>query len=74
MKLSVSLSDDDVAVLDDYVRRSGLPSRSAGIQKAVQMLRFPHLEDDYADAWVEWSGEERVWESTAVDGLDDAAR
>jgi Arc/MetJ-type ribon-helix-helix transcriptional regulator len=76
MKLSVSLSDEDVEVLDTYVERAGLPSRSAGVQRAIRMLRYPALEDDYGDAWAEWSnaGEEDAWENTAGDGLGDAAR
>lgn len=71
MKLSVSLSDDDVAVLDTYVERTGLPSRSAGVQRAIRMLRYPALEDDYGKAWAEWSsvGEDDVWESASGDGL-----
>jgi Ribbon-helix-helix protein, copG family len=76
MKLSVSLSDEEVAVLDEYVDRIGLPSRSAGLQRAIRMLRYPSLEDDYDEAWVEWSvaGEEEVWEQTVGDGLRDAPR
>ncbi len=76
MKLSVSLSDEDVRVLDAYVERAGLPSRSAGLQRAVRMLRYPTLEDDYENAWAEWSaaGDDKVWENTAGDGLGDAAR
>jgi len=76
MKLSVSLSDEDVAVLDDYVRRTGLPSRSAGVQRAVQMLRYPSLEDDYAGAWAEWFSNEdaEAWEGAVGDGVVDAAR
>lgn len=76
MKLSVSLSDDDVAVLDAYVKRTGLPSRSAGLQRAVQMLRYPDLEDDYAEAWAQWSteGSSSAWENTTGDGVTDAAR
>jgi hypothetical protein len=76
MKLSVSLSDDDIAVLDTYVQKTGLPSRSAGLQRAVQMLRYPTLEDDYADAWAHWStdGEAEFWEGTAGDGIRDVAR
>lgn len=45
MKLSIILSDEDVVVLDDYVERAGLASRSAGVQAAVQMLRHPRLEE-----------------------------
>ena len=76
MKLSVSLPDDDVAVLDAYIKRTGLPSRSAGLHQAVQMLRFPDLEDNYAEAWTEWSTDDRdsQWENTAADGITDAAR
>jgi Arc/MetJ-type ribon-helix-helix transcriptional regulator len=76
MKLSVSLSDEDVAVLDAYVKRTGLSSRSAGLQRAVQMLRHPDLEDDYAEAWAQWSADESsgAWESSVGDGVTDAAR
>lgn len=76
MKLSVSLSDDDVAVLDVYVESAGLPSRSAGVQRAIRMLRYPTLEDDYDKAWAEWSagGDEEVWEQAADDGFGLAAR
>jgi len=76
MKLSVSLSDEDVAILDSYVKKAQLPSRSAGLQRAIQMLRHPDLEDDYATAWSEWAGDEDsvAWESTGGDGVADAAR
>lgn len=76
MKLNVSLSDEDVAALDAYVKKTGLPSRSAGLQRAVQMLRYPHLEDDYAAAWAQLSRDDRdpAWENTVDDGVIDAAR
>lgn len=76
MKLSVSLSDEDVAVLDAYVKKAQLPSRSAGLQRAVQMLRYPELENDYAEAWSESATDEGsvAWDSTAGDGVTDAAR
>lgn len=76
MKLSVSLSDDELAVLDAYVKSAGLPSRSAGVQRAIRMLRFPTLEQDYADAWSEWSesADAQAWESVIGDGLTRAAR
>jgi Arc/MetJ-type ribon-helix-helix transcriptional regulator len=76
MKLSVSLPDKDVAVIDEYARAAGLPSRSAVVQYAVRMLRLPELEQDYALAWDEWdaSGERAGWENTAGDGLVDAPR
>ncbi len=71
MKLSVSLSDDDVAVLDEYARTTGLRSRSAALQHAVRLLRHTDLEQDYAAAWAEWesSGAQAAWEDTTADGL-----
>jgi len=76
MKLSISLSDEDVEVLDAYVIRAGLPSRSAAVQRAIRMLRYPTLEQDYGDAWAEWSdaGDDTAWEATVGDGLSGAAR
>jgi Arc/MetJ-type ribon-helix-helix transcriptional regulator len=76
VKLSVSLTEEDVAVLDDYARSAGLRSRSAALQHAIRLLRHPDLEDDYAAAWEEWraSGEEADWQTTAGDGLADAPR
>jgi Arc/MetJ-type ribon-helix-helix transcriptional regulator len=76
VKLSVSLSDEDVEVLDAYVERAGLRSRSAGLQRAIRLLRYPALEDDYENAWTEWSAsrEDNLWENATGDGLGDVAR
>lgn len=76
MKLSVSLTEQDVAALDEYARTAGLPSRSAAVQHAIRLLKLPGLENDYAAAWDEWesAGEEAVWERTVADGLLDAPR
>jgi len=72
MKLSISLSDADVATLDAYLRESGLQSRSAAVQRAIRLLARERLEDDYAQAWQEWDGspDRAGWESTAADGLE----
>jgi Arc/MetJ-type ribon-helix-helix transcriptional regulator len=76
MKLSVSLPEQDLEVIDEYARSSGLKTRSAVIQYAIHLLRHPGLEDDYAAAWDEWesSGEQAAWDNTTADGLADAAR
>lgn len=76
MKLSISLPDEDVELLDEYVRSAGLTSRSAALQLAVRALRTAHLEQDYATAWDEWQASEEgaLWDGTAGDGLADAAR
>lgn len=76
MKLSVSVSEEDVALLDEYARSSGLRSRSAALQHAIRLLRHVDLEEDYAAAWDEWesSGQRAAWEGTVGDGLTNATR
>ena len=76
MKLSVSLSEEDVARLDKFARAAGLSSRSAAIQRAIRLLEDSELEGAYAAAWDDWegSGEAQAWAATVGDGLDDAAR
>lgn len=76
MKLSVSLPDADVAILDEFARAAGLSSRSAAVHHAVGMLRLPELERDYEAAWNEWeaSGDHATWDATVADGIADAAR
>jgi predicted transcriptional regulator len=76
VKLSISLSEEDVALLDEYARRVGLPSRSAAVQRAVRLLRYPDLEGEYAAAWEEWEadGQEAGWAAATGDGVVRAAR
>lgn len=69
-KISVSLSDDDLAALDAHVRSAGLPGRSAGVQEAIRRLRLADLGTDYAAAFSEADeAEARDWDTTAADGL-----
>ena len=71
MRLSVSLSDGDVALPDEYARTADLKGRSAVVQHALQLLRQAALEQDYAAAGEEWtvSGEQSTWDATAGDGV-----
>lgn len=71
MKLSVSLSEEDVAVLDDHAQKSGLRSRSAALRQAIRLLPRSDLEEAYVAAWDDWdaSGEREEWEGVAGDGL-----
>jgi Arc/MetJ-type ribon-helix-helix transcriptional regulator len=71
VKISVSLSPEDVRLLDEHARRAGLPSRSAALHEAVDLLRHIELELDYEGAWDEWesSGDGKSWESVTGDGL-----
>jgi Arc/MetJ-type ribon-helix-helix transcriptional regulator len=76
MKLSVSLPDADIDIVDAYVRTKGLASRSAALHQAVLMLRFPDLEREYELAWGEFltTGEHAIWDQTVADGDADAPR
>lgn len=71
MRISVSLSSDDVEFLDGYMRSHGVGSRSAAVRKAVGLLRASELGSAYGNAWQEWfdSGEETAWETTVGDGI-----
>jgi antitoxin MazE9 len=72
VKLSVSLSDADLAFLDEYARAHGIPSRSGVLHEALALLRERKLGADYAAAWDEWAADDdnTVWEQAAADGLD----
>lgn len=72
MKVSVSLDQADLEILDRYVEREGLASRSAGVRTAIRRLHREDPREAYALAWRDWddSGAASDWESTVADGLD----
>ena len=76
MKVSVSLPEDDLAFVDDYASRTGAPSRSSVLHRAIWLLRMAELEEAYGEAWQEWDGSEdaELWEVTTGDGIGDAPR
>jgi Arc/MetJ-type ribon-helix-helix transcriptional regulator len=76
MKISISLSPEDLAALDRYTTVEGLASGSAAIRQAMRKLGDSDLEDAYAAAWDDFSatGEAATWDTTAADRLTDAAR
>jgi Arc/MetJ-type ribon-helix-helix transcriptional regulator len=76
MKISVSLPDEDVGFVDEYMARTGSSSRSAAIHEAIALLRNASLEDAYLVAWEEWEsdGEADVWEVAVGDGVVGAQR
>lgn len=76
MKLSVSLSEEDVAYLDQYVEQNTAASRSGALHEAIRLLRLAELESAYEDAFAEWEASQDavLWENTAEDGLRDATR
>ncbi|MBM7805148.1 Arc/MetJ-type ribon-helix-helix transcriptional regulator [Geodermatophilus bullaregiensis] len=56
VELSVSLTEEDAAVLDDHAGTAGPRSRSAALHHAIRLLRHPDPEEEYAAAWEEWAG------------------
>jgi Arc/MetJ-type ribon-helix-helix transcriptional regulator len=72
MKVSVSISNDEVDFIDRYASEHGVPSRSGVVQQALSLLRANELGDDYAAAWGEWADAEAgLWDVALADGLDD---
>lgn len=71
MKLSVSLPQDDVAFIDEYLARTELTTRSGVVQRALELLRASQLEEAYGAAWDEWADEDehRTWGVASADGL-----
>ncbi len=70
MKISVSMSREDLAFLDTYTRAHQM-SRSAAVRRAVRLLRLSELSSDYAAAFDEWAGHghEEAWDATVADGV-----
>jgi len=71
MKLSISLADADVLLLDELASQGGFASRSAVVQYALGRLRTQGLQADYADAWDEWNaeGDADPWDAAVSDGV-----
>lgn len=69
MKVSVSVPDDDVEFLDDYVKTHRVASRSAAVQRAIRLLRASELTDSYAAAFTEWANDpgNAAWDTTIAD-------
>jgi predicted transcriptional regulator len=67
VKLSISLTEDDVALLDQIAAAAGFPSRSAVVQHALARLRAQALRGDYAEAWDEFAdaGDAGRWEASS---------
>ena len=67
MKVSLSMSVEDLAFLDAETRDGRYASRSAATQEAVRLLRESRLADAYAAAYAEDDG--REWDAVVGDGL-----
>jgi Arc/MetJ-type ribon-helix-helix transcriptional regulator len=69
-KISLSLSESDVAFLDTEAVSGRYASRSAAVQDAVRLLRESRLADAYAETYAE--GYDDEWDAAAGDGLASA--
>jgi len=70
VKLSVSISDDDVDFIDRYADEHGVDTRSGVVQRALSLLRVVELGDAYEAAWDEWEADDgAAWDVAAADGL-----
>jgi antitoxin MazE9 len=74
MKLSVSLPDADIKVLDDYVRDHAGATRSSALHSAVTALRDVSLDEQYRLAAQEWigAGNAAEWDAVSGDGIPSA--
>lgn len=71
MKVSISLSDADLAYLDAETAAGRYASRSAAVAAAIGWMRRGDLVAIYDQAFDDWadSGEAEVWDPTAGDGI-----
>ncbi|MGO2747251.1 ribbon-helix-helix domain-containing protein [Microbacterium sp.] len=69
-KISLSLSDEDLAFLETEALTGRYASRSAAIQDAVRLLRESRLTDAYAEALAE--GYDDDWDLATNDGIASA--
>lgn len=72
MKISISVPDEQVELIDRVMTAQGLTSRSAAIQQGIELWLNQALVDDYAAAFKEWdgSGDSAAWEAVVGDGLE----
>jgi len=72
VKVSTTISAQDLAFLERYANLHGLPTRAAGFHAAISALRERELAAQYALADEEWylSGEAAAWECVSGDGIE----
>ncbi len=71
-KVSVSLSPDDIAFLDDLAVSGEVASRSAALQQAIRVMREQRLKDDYYEMFSspEYAREAEEWDAISIEGLE----
>ena len=65
----MSIPEEDVEFLDNYVKSRRVASRSAALQRAIRLLRASELTDAYAGAFAEWSDDpdSDAWDTATAD-------
>lgn len=73
VKLSISLSDEDLARLDAMIDEGIAPNRSRAVHLALAIMeearRESVLERQFVAAMEEWREDGEDWEAVAGDGL-----
>lgn len=71
MKISISLSDEDVAYLDAETSGGRFASRSAAVAAAIGWMRRGDLVSAYDQAFDEWadSDDAAAWDASTSDGV-----
>jgi hypothetical protein len=69
VKVTVSLTEEDVEFPDAYALDHGLGSRSEVVHRVIRGLRAIGLGPAYEEAWSEWSarGDDAAWGITIGD-------
>lgn len=72
MKVSISLSEEDLAYLDAETEAGTFPSRSAVVAAAIGAYRNRDLVTAYLEAFREWdaAGEDEAWARVLGDGIE----
>jgi Arc/MetJ-type ribon-helix-helix transcriptional regulator len=72
MKVSVSLSEEDVAFLDAETRQGVFASRSAAVAAAIRACRSRDLAAAYFEAFRDWNEaeENEAWDAVLGDGIE----
>ncbi len=67
----MSLPAETIGFLDEYAQRHGVDSRSAVVQRAVELLRAEQLAEAYESSWADWQaeGDDEAWAAATADGL-----
>ncbi len=73
MKVSISLTDQQLAFLDEKVERGVYPSRSAAVAAGIRSLLEKDLIRQYEEMFTEYDEEDAAWIGFADASYDEDA-